>query len=302
MLVKQGDKRAIMVNKLLQRPEAVLSTILVGNNIVNTATSVLGTVLALEIFPKHGVLIAMFGIAFITIQFGEVMPKALASQFWEKMAFASTKPLRFFSFIFYPFVLFFSITTRIFGRIFGIRIKYNKPLITKDELHHMVDIVKESGNIKEDEAMILQNIFKFTDKTVRDIILPREKVDVLNINSNNDEILKMITEKHHTRIPVYEESPDNIIGILYTKEFLNVVCYGESGLIVLLDLIRKPYFITETRKISEILKEMQKNHLHLAVVKDANGKFTGIVTVEDIIEEIIGEITDEHDVEPQNLS
>jgi len=302
MLVKQGNKRAIMVNELLQHPEAVLSTILVGNNIVNTATSVLGTVLALEIFPEHGVLIAMFGIAFITIQFGEVLPKALASQFWEKMAFASTNPLRIFGLIFYPFVVFFSITTRIFGRIFGIKIQYRKPLITKAELHHMADIVKESGNIKEDEALILQNIFKFTDKTVRDIILPKEKVDLLSINATNDEILKMITDRHHTRIPVYEETPDNIVGVLYTKEYLNVVCYGDSGLIVLQDLIRKPYFISETRKISEVLKEMQKNHLHLVVVKDEKGRFAGIVTIEDIMEEIIGDITDEHDVDTQNLS
>jgi CBS domain containing-hemolysin-like protein len=296
MLVKQENKNAILINNMMQRPETVLSTILIGNNIVNTASSVLATVLAIELFHERGVIIAMLGMAFLTIQFSEIIPKALASQFWEKTAFAAVRPVRFFSFIFYPFVSFFSLTTRFFGLILGIRIKYRKPIITKDELRHTVDIAKEGGNLKDDEAMILQNIFKFTDRTVQEVMLPREKVDLINLNASSDEILKIITDKHHTRIPIYEGTPDNIVGILYTKDYMNVVCYGQGGLIVLQDLIRKPYMVSENIKTSELLKELQKNHIHLAIVKDDRGKFNGIITIEDIMEEIVGEIMDEHDI------
>jgi len=184
-----------------------------------------------------------------------------------------------YSVSFYPFVALFSLTTRFFGLLLGIKIKYSKPLITKEELRHTVDIARETGNLKENEAIILQNLFKFTDRTVQEVMLPRNKVDILSISAPTNQILNTITEKHHTRIPIYEDSPDNIVGILYTKDFLHIVCYGEGGLIILQDLMRKPYVVSENRKISEVLNELQKNRVHLAIVKDERGKFSGIITL-----------------------
>ncbi|MBI4833825.1 MAG: HlyC/CorC family transporter [Planctomycetes bacterium] len=301
MLVKQGNKKAQRLNHIMQKPESILSTILVGNNIINTASAVLATILAVRLFPEHGYLIALFGMAFLTIQFGEVLPKALASQFWEKTAFSAVNPLRVFSTLFYPFVKFFSLTTRFFAFLLGIKIKYRKPFITKDELRYTVEMAKDAGHLKDDETLILQNIFKFTDQTVADVMLPKEKVDVLNIDASQEEILTMITNKHHTRIPVYQGKPDNIIGILYTKEYLNVICHGDTGLIILHDLIRKPYVVSDTAKTSEILKVMQKSHIHLAIVKDRADKFIGVITIEDILEEIVGDIWDEHDELPDKI-
>jgi CBS domain containing-hemolysin-like protein len=301
MLVKQGSKKAILLNRIMQKPESVLSTILVGNNIVNTASTILATILAVRLFDDEGYLIAMFGMAFLTIQFGEVLPKALASQFWEKAAFAATNPIKIFNIIFYPFVMFFSLTTKFLVFLLGIRIKYRKPLITKDELRHTVEMAKDAGHLKEDETLILQNIFKFTDQKVADVMLPMEKVDVLDIDASQEKILDMIADKHHTRIPVYQGKPDNIIGILYTKEYVNVICHGDTGLIVLHDLIRNPYVVSDTSKTSEILKVMQKSHVHLAIVKDKSDKFVGVITIEDILEEIVGDIWDEHDELPDKI-
>jgi len=297
MLVKEKHREATMVHEIMQRPESVLSTILVGNSLVTVAASVLASGLATLYFPQYGLLIATGVVTFMTVQFAEVLPKLLGSQFWEKTAFFSVRPLKAFSIILYPFVAFFSVCTRIICAPFGIKIGYRAPFISKEELRHIVAQTRDAGYLKEDEILILQNVFKFTDSLVKEVMLPRERTDMLDINSPQEAVLKMITEKHHTRLPVYEGSPDNIVGVFYTKEYLNVVCYGGSGLIILHDLIRPPYFVEENSKISEVLKELRQKRVHLAIVRDKQGHFTGIITIEDILEEIVGDIMDEHDIE-----
>ena len=294
MLVRKKNQKALLLNRVLQEPERVLSTILVGNNIVNTVGSVLATAVALTFFGEKGIFIAMLAMTFLLIQFGEIIPKAFASQSWEKVSFSVAPVLRVFSWIFYPAVEFFSLITRTFFGLLGRKIEYKKPSITRDELKQIVDLTGETGNLKKQETEMLENVFKFQDRLVKEVMLPRKNIDALDLKDPTEKQLKLITDKRHTRIPVYNGALDNIIGILHTKEYLNIVCY--QNLIVLHDLLRSPYFVLENKKISEILPELQRQRIHLAVVIDKNKKVKGIVTIEDIIEEIVGEIMDEDDV------
>lgn len=300
MLVKQGHKRAELVHKTMQKPETFLSTILVGNNLANTIASVLATAVALRFFKEHGLIIAMLVMSFFLIQFSEIIPKMLGSQYWEKISFAVVRPIRIFMVLFYPLVVFFSYLTNLLHYLFGMKIKYRKPFITKDELRHTVDLTKEAGYLKADETLILHNIFKFTDRLAREVMLLRDKVTALDITTSENDILKIITDTHHTRIPVYEGKFDNMVGVLYTKECLNVLYH--RGIIALQDLLRPPYFVQEDKKISELLRDLRKNRVHLAIVKDKQNRVAGIITIEDILEEIVGEIMDEHDIETTESS
>lgn len=292
MLVKQGSKTAVLINRIMHKPDKLLGTILVGNNIVNVAISALTTTVFLAWFGENGVFISMVLTTVVLIELCEIIPKVLASQYWERFAFACSRPIYLFSFLFYPFIQMFSAITRVVTYLFGIKIQYRKPLITRDEIKHIVDISSEAGHLKSEEVTFLQNVLKFTDLVVSDVMIPRDKIVALDINAKSEEAMKLVTEKHYTRIPVYEEKLDNIVGVLHTKDYFNVVCY--KNLIVLDDLLREPYFVPEEEKISDVLKELQKNHLHLAVVRNKAGKVTGIVTMENIIEEIVGNIMDEY--------
>jgi putative hemolysin len=292
MLVKQGNKTATLINRIMHHPDKLLSTILVGNNIVNVAISALTTTVFLAWFGETGVFISMALTTVVLIELCEILPKVLASQYWERFAFACSRPIYLFSFLFYPFIQMFSAITRVVTYVFGIKIQYRKPLITKEEIKHIVELSSESGHLKSEEVTFLQNMLKFTDQLVGDVMVPRDKIVALELNAKPEVAMKLVTEKHYTRIPVYEGKLDNIVGILHTKDYFNVVCY--KNLIVLDDLLREPYFVSEDEKISDILKNLQKNRLHLAVVRSKSGKVTGIVTMENIIEEIVGNIMDEY--------
>lgn len=297
ILVKQRNKRAILIEHIMKEPEKLLGTILVGNNIVAILISVLGTTVSLVLWGEKGVWVAFVSITFLLVMFGEIIPKVFASQFWESFTFACIRPISIIIWLLYPIVMIFSFFSNIFFHLFGIRIEYKKPFITKDELKHIVDMAKDTGHLKKDEVTLLEKVFAFHDRMAKEVMVPKSKIITLDINLPQDEMLKIITKGHFTRIPIYEGNPDNIIGILHTKEFVNIAFYKD--LIVIQDLLRKPYFVLEEKKISEILRELQRQHLHLAVVKNAQDKVIGIITIEDILEEIVGEIMDEYEIPPR---
>lgn len=292
MLVKKQDKTALLIQKTLLEPEKLLGTILIGNNIVNISASVLATTLAILVFGETGVFIAMVGMTFIIIQFGEIMPKVLATQYWEKVSFAVAYPMRWFYYIFYPLNILFSSLTRLVLKPFNVKIQHRQPMITKEELKHIVDMSTQSGHLEKEETFLLQNVFEFTDRIVSEVMLPKEKIVAVDVNQSPEKLMEFITDKHFTRIPVYEENIHNIIGILHTKDYFNVVCYKD--IIAFVDLLRKPLFVSEKTRISELLKEFQKKHLHLAIVKNDAKETVGIITLENILEQIVGEIRDEH--------
>ncbi|MEW6026598.1 MAG: CNNM domain-containing protein [Planctomycetota bacterium] len=292
MLVKQQNRTAMLIQKILSEPEKLLGTILIGNNIVNTAISVLGTTLALYLFEEKGILIAMVAITLILIQFCEVMPKVLASQYWERFSFALARPIRILYYVFYPINMMVSVVTQFVLLPFRIKIQQRKPMITKEELKHIVSLSTESGHLQEAETFLLMNVFKFADRLVSEVMIPKEKMVSFDINLPPDKVMDLITDRHFTRIPVYEDTIDNIVGILHTKDYFNVVCYKD--IIATVDLLRKPMFVSSKARISELLREFQKKHSHLAIVRDGNDKTIGLITLENILEQIVGEIRDEH--------
>ena len=292
MLVKQQNTTAILIQKILTEPDKLLGTILIGNNIVNTSASVLATALALHFFGKNGIFIAMVAMTLILIQFGEVMPKVLASQYWERFSFAMARPIRILYYIFYPINVLISAISRLSLKPFGIKIQHRKPMITKEELKHIVSLSTEGGHLQESETFLLMNVFEFADRLVSEIMIPKERMMALDVGLPADKIMELITEKHFTRIPVYENSIDNIIGVLHTKDYFNVVCYKD--IIAPVDLLRKPLFTSGKARISELLKEFQKKHSHMAIVRDDDNKTIGLITMENILEQIVGEIRDEH--------
>ena len=292
MLVKQQNKTAILIQKILSEPDKLLGTILIGNNIVNTSASVLATALALHFFGENGIFVAMVAMTLILIQFSEVMPKVLASQYWERFSFAMARPIRILYYIFYPINMLISAVSRLVLRPFNIKIQHRKPMITKEELKHIISLSTESGHLRESETFLLMNVFEFTDRLVSEVMIPKDKMVALDIKMPPDKVMELITEKHFTRIPVYEDNIDNIVGVLHTKDYFNVVCYKD--IIATVDLLRKPFFISEKARISELLKELQKKHSHLAIVRDDQNKTIGFITMENIMEQIVGEIRDEH--------
>jgi len=292
LLVKQQNKTAILIQKILSEPDKLLGTILIGNNIVNTAMSVLGTTLALYFFGESGILVAMVVITFILIQFCEVMPKVMASQYWERFSFALARPIWILYYVFYPINMLISAISRWSLMPFNIKIQHRKPMITKEELKHIVSLSTEAGHLQEAETFLLMNVFEFTDRLVSEVMIPKEKIAALDINLPADKVMELIMERHYTRIPVYEGSVDNIIGILHIKDYFNVVCYKD--IIAMIDLLRKPFFVSEKTRISELMKEFQKRHVHLAIVRDDDNKTVGLITLENILEQIVGEIRDEH--------
>ncbi|MBI5778092.1 MAG: DUF21 domain-containing protein [Planctomycetes bacterium] len=292
MMVKQQNKTAILIQKILSEPDKLLGTILIGNNIVNTSASVLATALALYFFGENGIFVAMVVMTVILIQFGEVMPKVLASQYWERFSFATARPIRILYYVFYPINMLISAISRLALMPFNIKIQHRKPMITKEELKHIVSLSTESGHLQESETFLLMNVFEFTDRLVSEVMIPREKMVALDIALPPDKITEFIMERHYTRIPVYENDVDNIIGVLHIKDYFNVVCYKD--IIATIDLLRKPFFVSEKARISELLKEFQKRHVHLAIVRDDDNKTVGLITLENIMEQIVGEIRDEH--------
>ncbi|MFA5793653.1 MAG: hemolysin family protein [Candidatus Brocadiia bacterium] len=292
MLVKQNNKGALLINRIMQKPDKLLSTILVGNNLVNIAITALATTIFLAWFGEKGLFISMAVTTFVLIEFGEITPKVLSSQYWEKFAFACARPIYLFSFLFYPFIQMFSSITRVVTYIFNIKIQYRKPMITKEEIKHIVELSSETGHLGKDEVTFLQNVLKFTDQVISDVMVPRDKIVALDANIKPEEATKFVTEKHYTRIPIYEGNLDNIVGILHTKDYFNVICY--QNLIVMDDLLREPFFVSEEDKISDVLKKLQTNRVHLALVRDSHNKITGLVTIENILEEIVGDIMDEY--------
>ncbi|HLD36233.1 MAG TPA: CNNM domain-containing protein [Planctomycetota bacterium] len=292
MLVKQQNKTAILIQKILSEPDKLLGTILIGNNIVNTSASVLATALALHFFGENGIFVAMVAMTLILIQFSEVMPKVLASQYWERFSFAMARPIRILYYIFYPINMLISAVSRLVLRPFNIKIQHRKPMITKEELKHIISLSTESGHLRESETFLLMNVFEFTDRLVSEVMIPKEKIAALDINLPPDKVMNLIMERHYTRIPVYEGVVDNIIGILHIKDYFNVVCYKD--IIAMVDLLRKPFFVSEKARISELMKEFQKRHVHLAIVRDDDNKTVGLITLENILEQIVGEIRDEH--------
>ncbi len=289
-MADKGNKRAVLVAKLSDQYDSMLSTILIGNNIVNIGMSSLATVLCLKwIGEDMGPSISTIVTTVVVLIFGEISPKSIAKESPEKFAMFSAPILKVLMVILTPFNYLFGLWKKLLSKI----IKSDEDRgITEEEILTIVEEATQEGGIDEEEGSLIRSAIEFREMEAVDILTPRIDVEGVEIHATKEQIAEVFTETGYSRLPVYEDSLDHIVGIIYHKDFHNYVYHTEQEVS---SIIRPVRFITKTRKISDLLKELQQEKSHIAVVLDEFGGTVGIVTMEDILEEIVGEIWDEHD-------
>ena len=295
-LVEEGDKRAIEIEKLLSNPNKLLSTILIVNSVAVIVASSMSTVLALRFSPTYGELIATILISLVVLIFCEITPKTAAVQNPLRWARVFVRPVRITAWLLQPVVGALGAVTNSLVRLVGGQVKYRGPFVTEEELRLLVSVGEEEGVLEEEETEMIHSIFEFADTTVREVMIPRIDMVTLESDATVDEAVDLALQGGFSRIPVYEESIDNIIGVLYTKDMLKQLREGRNGHPIR-DLVRPAYFVPETKKLDDLLREIQQKHVHMVIIVDEYGSVAGLVTIEDLVEEIVGDIQDEYDRE-----
>jgi len=294
-LVSDGSKTAKIILKILETPEKFFGTILVANNVVNTLLASIMTAITISIIGEEskGVLIATLVTTFLIIIF-EVVAKTLAARHSEKLSLVLARPVRSLIDVLSPIVKVLAVVTNFIIGLIGIKSKGKASLVGEEELRALIKIGEEENVLHKEKYRMLSKVFDFSETIVRNVMTPKKGILSININSSLEDILDKVLESGYSRLPVYKDNQDNIIGIVNMKDLLNLAVNKE--LVVLQDIIYPPISIPGTKKVTELLKEFQKGHAHLAIVVDQNGKIEGLVTLEDLLEEIVGEIEDEYDV------
>ncbi len=288
-LAQDGSKRALLALKLSENYDNLLSTVLIGNNIVNIAATSIATVLFVRLSPKNGALASTIVMTVVVLMFGEITPKSLAKESAEKFAMTVAPVLNFLNKIFTP-LNWLALKLKNFAS--GMIKVDNQAQITEDEILNIVDEAEQVGGIDENESELLRNVLEFNDLEAGDILTPRTELTAVDKDTPIEEIAKVFKDSGYSRLPVYEDTIDTIIGVINEKDFHNFVVGTNRGIE---SIIKKPDFIPPSVKISELLRTTQRGKTHLAVVVDEFGGTMGIVTLEDILEELVGEIWDEHD-------
>jgi CBS domain containing-hemolysin-like protein len=287
----KGSRRATLASKLAEDYDRLLSTILIGNNIVNIAMASVGTMLFVELLKDNdlGATVSTAVVTVVVLIFGEISPKSLAKDCPEKFALAVAPIMQFLMWVFLPLNFIFSLWKKLLSRIFRIK---GDTRMSQEELLMLVEEVEQDGSIDDSEGDLLRNAIEFTERIAEDILTPRVKLEAVPVDATKQEISSLFYETKFSRLLVYEETIDHIVGVLHQKDF-----YTELGITdkPLKDLMTPPIFIHKTERIRELLEDLQRQKSHVAVVIDEYGGTLGIVTMEDILEELVGEIWDEHD-------
>ncbi|MDD6059227.1 MAG: hemolysin family protein [Ruminococcus sp.] len=282
----QGNKKAAKALKLANRFDDVLTAVLIGNNIVNIATSSVSTLIFIDLIGSSGAAVSTVVVTILVLIFCEVLPKSYAKRNAEKLALLFAAPLSVLVVVFKPFVWALNkLSTSIFKGD-------ESPTVTEDELKYMIDEIEKEGVIEEQESELVKSALEFDEITVNEILIPRTKITGIEINSTIDEIKEIFGSEMYSRLPVYEKSLDNIVGIITSKSFFKLLMSGGDDIS---SIIQDVSHIADSKRISSALRDMQRSKVHLAVVIDQYGGTKGIVTLEDIIEELVGEIYDEDD-------
>ena len=281
-----------LIERMKKDPHKLLSTILIGNNIVNVGAAAMATAISINIFPNHAVGIATGIMTFCILVFGEVLPKSVATQNNILVATIVIYPVFWMSVLFYPMVLFLNFVPKITGKI------KKTPTATEEELMTFVEVVEEEGEIKEEEKELIHNIFEFDDTNTSEIMTPRG--DMFTIDADEELHLEDIVNSGFTRIPVIGDEIDNVIGIINIKDLFLQKIISEAKIDVR-KIMTKPYFVPENKKLDKLLHEFKKRKHHIAIVVDEHGGVAGLITLEDALEELVGEIRDETDKEEPNI-
>lgn len=292
-LAENGDKRAAKVLKVTENTDKMLSAILIGNNIVNLTASSISTALTLKIFGSKLVGIATGILTFLILVFGEITPKNVASKNAENMALAYIGVISFLVTLLTPVIFIVNTVAKFVISIFNKNGDDNN-VVTEEELRAMVEYSHEEGVIENEEKKMIVNVVDFGDTVAGDIMVPRVDMVMVDEKSSYEEILQVFREERYTRIPVYEETPDNVIGILNVKDFLLI---EDKENFVMKELLREPLYTYEYKKTSALMMDMRKTGANIVIVLDEYGITAGLITLEDMLEEIVGEIRDEFDAD-----
>ncbi len=301
MLIDRGDKRSKTFALWLNDPGRLLATILFGNNVVNISASVLATIIGLSLLKNTaargnvGLMVTVI-MSFIVLVFGELTPKTYARQNAQAVAARTIGVIRALSILFHPLIQGLLFISGKFVKVLGGGVTAPSPFVTAEEMKTVISLGEEEGILKEEEREMIESIFEFGNTRVSEVMVSRMEMTSVELRTSFKEIISLLTGVGHSRIPVYDKTIDNIVGILYAKDVLKMTNSGTQEKHVLKDLIRQAYFIPETKKVNELLHEFQSRKIHMAIVVDEYGGTSGLVTLEDLIEEIVGEIEDEHDI------
>jgi len=287
------NKRAEKLLKIKEKPENFISTIIIANNFVNIMAASIATYISIEIFKKGAYIYSSLIMTLIIVIFAELLPKTLSSYDPENYSLKLFPVYNFFSVILKPFSDFFNFLILGIVKIFGKSLEKDTK-IEDAEFKTFLSMSSESGTIEEEEKELIESIIEFQDKQVYEVMVPRVDVVLLSIDTPYEKIIETIVSTGHSRIPIYEGSIDNILGILHVKDLIKLSCLKDFNI---KDYLHEPLFVPDTKRIGELFKEMRKKKTHMAIVLDEFGGFEGIVTMEDLLEEIVGEIQDEYDLE-----
>ncbi len=307
---KEGNKKAKKIQNMLKNPSKFLATIQIGVTLAGFLSSafasdtfadklapVLNTwlpSLSISTWKSISIIIITIILSYFTLVFGELVPKRIAMKYYEKVSFASIGVIKTISVITAPFVKFLTFSTNIVSKLFGVTGE-EEDNVTEEEIRMMVDVGEEKGTIKEEEKEMINNVFEFNDKFVSEIMVPRNKIFALDIDMTIAEVIEKLSEDmRYSRIPVYDENMDNIKGIIYIKDLL---ISNKNKNSKIKSLVKEAYFVSETKRVNELFQELRKDKKQIAIVLDEYGGTAGMVTMEDILEEIVGEIYDEYDKE-----
>lgn len=288
---EEGDKKAKRALDVAEDFDRLLSTILVGNNVVNMASASIATVLATAMFGPSGAAVATVVMTVLVLIFGEILPKTLAKESSESIAMATSGFLAVFLKVMRPIVWVFVKIKDVMIRL--IHKAENKPSVTEEELKYIVESIEQEGVLEEQESELVQSALEFDEITVQEILTPRVDVLALNVDCPVDEAVKTVMDAHYSRIPVYRGTIDSVIGVLQVRDLLKSVVRG--GETALTHLLTDCVYVHKTMKISALLAQLKAKKLHLAVVNDDYGGTMGIVTMEDVLEQLVGDIWDESD-------
>ena len=299
-LSESGNKKADRVLRVTGNSAKMLSAILIGNNIVNLSASSLATTLAVKIFGSVGAGIATGILTFLILIFGEVSPKTLATIHADKISLKISGIIEFLMFIFTPLILVINTFSMGFLMLLGVNPNDKDKAITEEELRTIVDVSQETGVIEDEERTMIHKLFDFGDAEAKEVMIPRIDMIFVDVNSTYDEVIEIFKEYKYTRLPVFEESTDRIVGVLNIKDLLllndnkdSEAEYREN--FDIRNLMREAYFTFEHKNTADLFIEMRKSSLSLAIVLDEYGSTAGLITLEDLLEEIVGEIRDEYD-------
>jgi putative hemolysin len=316
LMAAEGNQKAILINKLIFEPSRFLATIQVGVTLTGFLASAFAAtnmskyltiaLAGMHIYVSESVSVIVITIlmSYLTLVLGELFPKRLALNNSEQIAMAVVGPVLFFSKISKPFVKFLTLSSNVLLRLFGIKLENLEEKVSEEEIRMLINVGEETGVIKETEKDMIEGIFQFDDTLAKEIMTPRTNVFAIDIETPVSDVLDQVLSEQYSRIPVFEEEIDNIIGVLYMKDlFVNLRKSQSSNVEIgsLRDILRPAYFVPETKNIDTLFKELQSTKNHMAMLIDEYGGFAGIVTIEDLIEEIMGNIFDEYDESDEEI-